>query len=535
LTHPVPVSRPSRRLVLQGIGASIALLSTTALTVPGFAQSEAPESFAFSFDDLSARMRDTAAAPYEHPTFKMPELFAGLDYDAYRKIQYRGDHGKWADLNAGFQVQAFHLGWLFPEPIKLYELADGKATPFSFAAADFEYHDTALGAEAAKVEFPGVAGFRLNYPLNAPDKIDELVSFLGASYFRALGRGNLYGQSARGLLMNSWLEGPEEFPRFSEFYLERPTIVGAPLVLYAALDSQSVTGAYRFEITPANDGEQATIMDVTARLFFRSDVAQLGVAPLTSMFLYAETNRNNFDDYRPQVHDTNGLSITRETGETMWRALDNVAARGDSYFWENNPRAFGLDQRGRDFETYQDAGAHYERRPSARVEPVGDWGQGNIRLIEVPSTLEVDDNIVAFWVPADPVKAGQEREYRYKLLWGNLVPDGKALAYVVETRAGAGGVSGVANAHNLRKFVVDFKGGDLEGWNPETPPDVLANVSSGTIKTSTVSKIAANGVWRLVLDVEASGEPAPMELKAYLVGGGKQLTETWLYQWRAEV
>ena len=532
MTQSLPVQHPNRRLVLQGFGAAVALLSTTALTGAGFAQSAAPESFAFTFDDLAARMREMAAAPYEHAGFKMPDLFAGLDYDAYRKIQYRGDHGKWADLKAGFQVHAFHLGWLFPEPIKLYELVDGTAKPFDFSAADFEYHDTALGAEAAKVDFPGVAGFRLNYPLNTPDKVDELVSFLGASYFRALGRNNVYGQSARGLLLNSWIEGPEEFPRFSEFYLERPT-EGKPLVFYAALDSQSVTGAYRFEITPGSEAEQATIMDVTAKLFFRSDVAQLGVAPLTSMFLYAETNRADFDDYRPQVHDTNGLSIVRETGEKMWRPLNNVAARGDSYFWENNPRAFGLDQRGRDFETYQDAGAHYERRPSVRVEPVGDWGQGNIRLIEVPSTLEVDDNIGAFWVPADPVLAGQEREYRYRLLWGELVPDGGDLAYVVETRAGAGGVSGVENAANLRKFVVDFTGGVLETWEPESPPDVLATVSSGTIKTSTVSRVEANGVWRLVLDVEAGPEGTPMELKAYLVGGGKQLTETWLYQWRA--
>ncbi|HTM78783.1 MAG TPA: glucan biosynthesis protein G [Devosia sp.] len=533
MTQSPPVPHLSRRLVLQGLGATLALLSTTTLTGPGFAAQSAPQSFAFSFDALTARMRETAAAPYVPPSFKLPELFAGLDYDAYRKIQYRSDHGKWAELDAGYQVHGFHLGWLFPEPVKLYELVDGTAAPLVFSAADFEYHDTALGLEAAKVEFPGVAGFRLNYPLNAPDRIDELVSFLGASYFRALGRDNVYGQSARGLLLNSWIEGPEEFPRFSEFYLERPS-KDAPLVLYAALDSQSVTGAYRFEITPANDGEQASIMDVTARLFFRSDVTQLGVAPLTSMFLYADANRAGFDDYRPQVHDTNGLSITRETGEKLWRALDNVPARGDSYFWENNPRAFGLDQRGRDFATYQDAGAHYERRPSVRVEPSGDWGQGNVRLIEVPSTLEVDDNIVAFWVPAEPVLAGQEREYRYRLLWGDLVPDTTELAYVVETRAGAGGVSGVANAANLRKFVIDFSGGALTDWEPETPPDVLANVSSGTIKTSTVSKVAANGVWRLVLDVEAGSEPAPIELKAYLVGGGKQLTETWLYQWRAQ-
>lgn len=197
-----------------------------------------------------------------------------------------------------------------------------------------------------------------------------MISFLGASYFRALGRDNIYGLSARGLVMNSWIDVPEEFPRLSEFYLEKPTATG-PVTIYAALDSASVTGAYRFVITPASDTAQETTIDVTARLNFRTDVKELGVAPLTSMFLYAETNRGGFDDYRPQVHDSNGLLVERESGEIMWRALNNSTALGNSYLAETNPCAFGLYQRGRDFETYQDAGAHYERRPSLRIEPTG--------------------------------------------------------------------------------------------------------------------------------------------------------------------
>ena len=184
-------------------------------------------------------------------------------------------------------------------------------------------------------------------------------------------RDSIYGLSARGLAINSWQSGPEEFPRFSAFWLERPS-EGRPLVAYASLEGPSVTGAYRFEITPASDAAQETAIDVTARLFFRADIGEIGIAPLTSMFLFAETNRSSFDDYRPQVHDSNGLIIERDGGEVFWRPLNNTPGIGNSYLWENNPRAFGLYQRDRSFETYQDAGAHYERRPSARVEPVGD-------------------------------------------------------------------------------------------------------------------------------------------------------------------
>jgi glucans biosynthesis protein len=251
------------------------------------------------------------------------------------------------------------------------------------------------------------------------------------------------------------------------------------------------------------------------------------------MFLYADNNRANFDDFRPQVHDSNGLIVEDAEGNVMWRPLNNAATLGNSYLSHVNPRAFGLYQRDRNFENYQDAGAHYERRPSVRIEPVGDWGAGNVRLIEAPSKLEADDNVGAFWISADPVKAGQEREYHYIMRWGDLNPDPNSpLAYVLDTRGGLGGVSGVANAHTLRKFVVDFKGGELEKLDAEAQLDIVASVSGGQLMVSTLSKIDANNVWRLVLDVETNG-PGPLELKAYILGLGKKLTETWVYQWRA--
>lgn len=522
----------SRRQFLQGI-AAVSLLATTSLTAPVFAQVDPAAEFAFDFDSFSARMKTMAGEAFAPVTDALPEAFKSFDYDSYRRIQYRSDASKWLDDKLGYRLQAFHMGWLFPEPVQVYEIVDGSAHSIGFSAADFDYHDEVVAAAAASVtDFPGVAGFRVNAPMNSPDRYDEVVSFLGASYFRALGRNNNYGLSARGLLMNTWIEGPEEFPRFSEFYVEKPVAVGTPLTIYAALESQSVTGAYRFILTPAGEAHQETTLEVTARLYFRGDVKELGIAPLTSMYLFAEANRTGFDDYRPQVHDSNGLLIQNEAGEVTWRALNNAKTLGTSYFWENNPRAFGLYQRGRDFESYQDAGAHYERRPSLRIEPIGNWGQGHVRLVEIPSVLEGDDNIAAFWIPDEKATAGNERELSYRMVWGDLNPDpASPIAYVTETRTGVGGISGVEAVENLKKFVIDFAGGELAKMTDETKLEAVAELAGGTITSSVLSRVDANGVWRLVLDVQTDNA-ANIELKAYVMGLGRKLTETWLYQWR---
>jgi glucans biosynthesis protein len=521
----------TRRQVLATLGASALLLSSTAMSSVAWAQDETV--YAFDFDSFSDRMKFIASKPHEAPKFELSAAFKGLDYDSYRLIQFRPEASLWSDNTAGYRLQAYHLGWLYGEPVALYEVESGGATAVEFRPDAFQYHDKTVEAAANAETFPGVSGFRINYPLNRAESFDELISFLGASYFRALGRNNIYGLSARGLVLNSWVDLPEDFPRFSEFYVQKP-VDGEPLTIFAALESPSLTGAYRFVVTPGSEATQETSIEVTARLYFRTDVQELGVAPLTSMFLYAEANRGGFDDYRPQVHDSNGLLVERASGEVLWRALNNSNSLGNSYVAETNPKAFGLYQRGRDFESYQDAGAHYERRPSLRIEPIGEWGQGMVRLIEIPSKLEVDDNIVAFWIPAEPAKAGEAREYSYKMIWGDLNPDPTAGAYVAETRAGVGGVSGVENGANLRKFVIDFTGGELDTIEPNTPIDVLASVGGGVLRNSVLSKVEANGAWRLVLDVEVEGTGV-VELKAYLVGLGRKLTETWLYQWRPTV
>lgn len=509
----------------------MALLSSTALTRPAWAAGEAGQPF--SFDELTKLMQAKSLQAYDGAVPPLPAALQTLDYDRYRMVQFRGDRAKWADTNNPYRVQAFHMGWLFKEPVAMYEVEAGQSVPMDFGPDDFEYFDPAVATTMKSQGWPGIAGFRINYPLNRADKLDEMVSFLGASYFRALGRDNIYGLSARGLVLNSWVSTPEEFARFTSFYLEKPATNG-PITLYAALEGPSVTGAYRFVINPANDQGPNTVMDVTARLFFRNTVTELGIAPLTSMFLYADNNRYQFDDFRPQVHDSSGLGIESADGELIWRPLNNPPVLANSYIWQKQPRSFGLYQRERDFNSYQDAGAHYERRPSLRVEPVGEWGEGHVRLIEMPSNTEAHDNIGAFWVPKDPVVAGDTREFSYRLHWGDLGPDPKgAVGYVLDTRTGRGGVAAVDETPDtLRKFVIDFTGGPLNGLPQDAQPEVFAKVGGGALRFSTVSRIEANGAWRAVLDVEVEGTNL-LELKAFLILQGRQITETWLYQWRA--
>ena len=524
----------SRRQFVRTLAGLAAALSTTALTPLSFADDSAAP-IPFSFDILTETMRSLAAKPYQPDAVDLPEALKSLDYDAYRLIQARDDRAIKFSNGFGYFAEPFHLGWLFKDPVQLFEATDGAAKLIPFSARDFNYHDPAVADKMAGITLPGVAGFRIDCPLNEPNQMAELVSFLGASYFRALGRGNAYGGSARGAVINSWLSVPEEFPRFSSFYIE-PADYGQPLTVYATLEGPSLSGAFRFVFQPGTAERQDTMVDVTARYFFRNDIAEMGVAPLTSMFLYSDSNRSQFDDYRPQVHDSDGLFIESGSGELVWRALNNPPALGNSYFTQTNPKGFGLMQRARDFASYQDPGARYDLRPSMLVEPQGDWGAGSIRLIEVPAKLEADDNIVAFWVPKTPFKAGDHAEFSYRLRWGDLPPDPKGtLGYVAETRAGQGGVSGVANKVTLRKFVIDFTGGPLSAadFDPDSV-DAVATVTGtgGKVTFSAVSQVPETGMMRLAIDAEIDSKD-PVELRAYLIGGGRQLTETWLYQWRA--
>jgi len=510
----------TRRSLLAGAAAA------ALLPAPTFARSESETAQAFSFDALSEIMKQRAGTP-DAPAPAPEGFFNDLTYDTYRLIRFRTDRALWRDEGAAFQLHPFHLGWLFEEPVRLFEVVDGQAEEIVFSTGDFEYLNELADLVPAGQDLPGVAGFRLNHPINRPDKFDELVAFLGASYFRALGQGSLYGISARGLAINTGRGEPEEFPRFNRFWIERHPGGEPVITVHAALEGESLTGAFRFVIRPG----ATTEMDVTARLFFRRDVEEVGIAPLTSMFLFADVNRGAFDDYRSAVHDSDGLGIVRASGDRIWRPLNNPPQLGTSYFADTSPRRFGLYQRDRDFDSYQDIGARYERRPSLEVEPLDDWGEGWVRLVEIPSDLEINDNIVAFWVPGNPVRAGETREFRYRLHWGDLPIDPQASrAHVVRTAAGVGGVSGVEAARDTRKFVVDFAGGQIASLPPEAEIEPVVSVGGGELMGVTLDKIAAGDIWRVAIDVRAAPSSV-VELGLHLAGYGQKLSEDWLYQW----
>lgn len=490
------------------------------------AEGVSPEPSPFSFETLTEEMRVLAGESYEEPD--RPEGFLGeLEYDDYRLIRFNDARARWSETDDPFHLHAFHTGWLFGAPVRLFEVEDGMAREMTFSTADFEYLNELADRVPADAELPGVAGFRLNHPLNRPDKFDELVAFLGASYFRALGRGSVYGASARGVAVDTATARDEEFPRFTRFWLERDRSRADVITVYAALDGPSVTGAYRFVIRPGSETE----MDVTARLFMREDVAELGIAPITSMMLFGPANRSSFDDYRSAVRDSEALRIVRADGDVLWRPLNNPRELTGAYLFETSPRAFGLHQRERDADAYQDAEAHYERRPSVEVEPMGDWGPGAVRLVEIPTDLEANDNIVAYWVRKEPVRAGDALEFQYRLLWGDLPPDMAGdRAVVIGTRAGAGGPSGVPSPDGTRKFVVDFAGGPLAALpaDADITPDVW--LSRGELVSKTLERLEDGVTWRLVIDAKAEDGDL-VELVAHLAGFGRKLSEIWLYQW----
>ena len=87
----------------------------------------------------------------------------------------------------------------------------------------------------------GFAGFRVQFATNWKA---DIAAFLGASYFRAVGDDTRqYGLSARGLAIDTAFARPEEFPRFTAFWFERPSRDAGTLTLYALLDSPSIAGA----------------------------------------------------------------------------------------------------------------------------------------------------------------------------------------------------------------------------------------------------------------------------------------------------
>lgn len=480
----------------------------------------------FEYDDVIRRARELAAAPYESVPPPLPEPLSKLDFDAWRDIRFRPDKAFLNTPGSMFRLQLFHLGHLYRWPVTVNIIKDGMATPIPYAANLFDY-----GRTKFKRPLPvnlGFAGFRLHFPINAPKVFDEVIAFLGATYFRFLGRGQRYGMSARGLTVDAGTNS-EEFPNFREFWIESPAPDAEHATIYALLDSAATTGAYRFDLYPGVD----SAVEVTVTLFPRKPAVKFGLAPLTSMFFVGENDHRITDDFRRELHDSDGLLIHSSTGEWIWRPLRNPPHVEVSSFLDKDVRGFGLLQRDRNFDHYQDLDLAYELRPSYFVEPRGSWGDGRVELVELATQDEAHDNIVASFVPKDAPASGRSFGYRIasSLSFAQLSPNGRVVN-TFETAARALGSPEVAPP-NSRRFIIDFAGGEL-AYYAQDPQlvEVVPTTTQGRILRSFVVPNSHVKGFRAIIDLElAAGQST--DLRAFLRSGTRALTETWTYPWRA--
>lgn len=452
---------------------------------------------------------------------QIPAYFREMTYDDYRRIRFIPETALWGADNVPYRAEFFHAGYLFRKSVRMHEFTPTHVQPVPFSTKSFDYQD--LQVPFFSRWGLGYAGFKLLHPLNEPGKWDELVSFLGASYFRALGRGQRYGISARGLALNSGGPVAEEFPEFTEFWLGKPEADSESITVHALLEGPSVAGAYTFLLTPGDD----TVVEVTATLFFRQAVDVPGLAPMTSMFWFGEGSPTRHGDFRPEVHDSDGLLVATDGDTRLWRPLRNPSGVKLTDFDVPTLTGFGLLQRDRNFASYEDIEGRYDLRPSLWMEPVGAWPPGKVRLVEIPARDEYQDNVVAFWSPASAIVPGQPLELAWRLHWTRTPTRGGPPGWVRATRQTI-----ELGRPRLTKLVVDF---EIPGEAQPGPEDeVTAEITLPAGVTLERQQVMLNEVdfsRRLILHVAAAPDVETAELRARLFAQGRPLTETWIYPW----
>jgi len=493
--------------------------------LPAYAQGQAPQPGAqaapaevkpFSADTVRQLAEKLAKTDFVKPSAELAPPFDKLSYDQYRDIRFKTDRATWRGERIDYELQLFPLGSLYNVPVEINLVQAGAVHPLK-PDADLFTFGPMLARPAADTNF-GFSGFRVHGPINRPDYFDEFLVFQGASYFRAVGRGNQYGMSARGLAINTARPGGEEFPLFRTFWIERPAAGATEIVVHALLDSPSTSGAYRFAISPG----LPTTMDVTLTLFPRKELSYIGLAPLTSMFLFGPNSRRVSNDFRQAVHDSEGLAILNGNGERLWRPLQNPKKLQLSSFLDRDCKGFGLVQRDRSFDAFEDLEAHYEKRPTVWVEPKGGWGEGAVELIEIPTEEEIHDNIVAYWRPAKPLPASKPYSVAYRLSWGDVVPQDWGGAKVHKTWIGGGSKPGTV------RIVIDWVGPVLA--SSKDLPAAEVSTSTGTISEPVVQFHPYIRGVRVTFDL-APGSAEAAELRLGLRTAEKRISEVWLYRW----
>ncbi|MGY3036394.1 glucans biosynthesis protein [Bradyrhizobium sp. USDA 4354] len=500
----------NRRQLLR---ASAAVSAAAMLPRATGAQTGASSSFSPSY--VRQLARSLAAKPFEPPDEKLPAALTNLNYDQYRSIRFIPDKALWRDEKLPFEVQFFHRGFFYKNRVDIFQVADRSVMPVPYRRDDFSFGDGLGHWRDADV---GFAGLRIHAPINRPDYHDEVCVFLGACYFRAVAKGQTYGLSARGLAIDTGEAKGEEFPVFKTFWLEKPVPNAASIVVHALLDSKSAAASYRFTIRPG----QTTVFDVEMALYPRVNVEHPGLAPMTSMFFFGPNDRKDFDDFRPAVHDSDGLAMLNGRGEQLWRPLNNPRDLQISSFADVNPGGFGLMQRERNFFAYQDLESSFERRPSLWFEPIGDWGEGAVKLFEIPTKEEVHDNIAALWQPKQPLAAKSEHIFTYRLHWGPDAPKPKALARFTRTGVGSRG-------DDNKLFVLELMGDQLKEIDAKTIKGVVT-AEKAEISNIVTQPNPITGGWRLSFQCVVKRQTA-IELRAFLAQNEEPVSEVWVYRW----
>ncbi|HVU26576.1 MAG TPA: glucan biosynthesis protein [Verrucomicrobiae bacterium] len=513
----------------------LVLIIVTALTGTVYGGTESTE---INLDYVSQLALARASAPFHSPRADLPKVLQqdNLDYDKYRQIRFRRDKALWTEDNLPFRIEFFHPGYLYQEPVRMNEFMLAHTQPIRFVQDFFDYGN--LHIQNQIPANTGYAGFRILYALNRTNQLDELGAFLGASYFRLVAKNQRYGQSARGLAINCGeSDRPEEFPIFTDWWLGKPHRDDDEIRLFAILDSVSCTGAYEFLIRPG----EATVADVTAILYLRRSwdiqivntnaaaIKTLGFAPLTSMFWFGKNTERKFDDYRPEVHDTDGLLVHMNNGEIFWRPLNNPVVMRHQIFSAPDIRGFGLLQRERSFAAYQDNFDAPQLKPSVWVEPNGNWGDGDLHLVELSTHYEGLDNIVAFWDPKNKPAPLQPFRFSYTLYWQSGEADRKLSENrVVSTRLGLD-----PSCKDCRQIIVDFDGPKLDAIPENNPPVAISNCSTNAaILDNQVIRCTDLGTWRVILKMQPNpGNVNPVDLRCTLQSGTNVVSETWVYQW----
>jgi periplasmic glucans biosynthesis protein len=505
-------------LTAAGASAFIAMMGRLAQASEGV-DPNAP-STPFSWDVLNAEAKTLAGKPFDAEHYKGPPAVANLDYDLYRQIRFDPKKAVWAEDPLNFRLQLFHGGYIYKDPVELYITEDGQARRIPYHRDFYTFGLAEKPLEISDKE-GFYSGFRVHSPIYKPDDFSEFVVFQGASYFRSKAKGQTYGLSARGIAIDTGLDGKvEEFPAFRAFWIEKPKPGETSITCYGLLDGPSISGAYKFVCALGDN----SVIDIECQLYPRAPITHAGIAPFSSMFFYGPASSRHPDDFRPRVHDSDGLSIHTGNGDWIWRPLVTADFILYSVFFDDDPKGFGLIQRLRGFEHYEDIGAGYQNRPSTWVEPLSGWGEGSVDLIELPTGSEYVDNIVTFWRPKEPLQPGQTYNFRYRLTWLWQAPVPETLAQVKKTGAGLGLAPG------SRFLLIDFAGGDVFAEADEEYWDFDVHASAGFIKAFSVTPHPFIDGKRIGIEYHPDGDKVA-DLSFQIRKMGAPISEKWVYRW----